>query len=75
MTDGYIFMRWKERFLVPDHRVTQVTGASYSGFYYTCLDVATGSIEGFYFHNNSEKFQRLLLEYEREAWSASYQFR
>ncbi|KAE8259096.1 hypothetical protein A4X13_0g1234 [Tilletia indica] len=33
----YVFMRWKERFLVPDHRVKNVTGASYDGFYYVCL--------------------------------------
>jgi len=33
----YVFMRWKERFLVPDHRVKDVTGASYDGFYYVCL--------------------------------------
>jgi hypothetical protein len=26
-----IFMRWKERFLVPDHRVQDVTGASFAG--------------------------------------------
>ncbi|KAK0555526.1 hypothetical protein OC846_001686 [Tilletia horrida] len=33
----FVFMRWKERFLVPDHRVKNVTGASYDGFYYVCL--------------------------------------
>ena len=27
-------MRWKERFLVPDHRVSQINGASFAGFYY-----------------------------------------
>jgi len=53
--DEHIYMRWKEKFLVPDHRVTQVNGASYSGFYYTCMEAATGSINGYYFHNNSEK--------------------
>jgi hypothetical protein len=28
---GALFMRWKERFLVPDHRVMDVTGASFAG--------------------------------------------
>lgn len=35
---GAVFMRWKERFLVPDHRVQDLTGASFSGFYYVCVD-------------------------------------
>ncbi len=49
-------MRWKERFLVPDHKITQVTGASYSGFYYTYMDLSNGCIDGYYYHNNSEKY-------------------
>jgi glucose-induced degradation protein 4 len=34
--DGYpgaVFMRWKERFLVPDHRVQDINGASFAGNY------------------------------------------
>ncbi|KAF8623456.1 hypothetical protein AX15_006241 [Amanita polypyramis BW_CC] len=34
MTDrdrGAVFMRWKERFLVPDHRVQDISGASFAG--------------------------------------------
>lgn len=27
----FIFMRWKERFLVPDHRVRDINGASFAG--------------------------------------------
>ncbi|KAF8623455.1 hypothetical protein AX15_006241 [Amanita polypyramis BW_CC] len=41
MTDrdrGAVFMRWKERFLVPDHRVQDISGASFAGFYYVCVD-------------------------------------
>lgn len=30
-------MRWKERFLVPDHRVNHINGASFAGFYYIYL--------------------------------------
>jgi glucose-induced degradation protein 4 len=26
-----VFMRWKERFLVPDHRVRDINGASFAG--------------------------------------------
>ncbi|KAF7363568.1 hypothetical protein MSAN_01013400 [Mycena sanguinolenta] len=35
---GAVFMRWKERFLVPDHRVQDINGASFAGFYYVCVD-------------------------------------
>lgn len=37
-------MRWKERFLVPDHRVRAINGASYAGFYYICIEL--GSLMG-----------------------------
>lgn len=63
--DEYIFMRWKELFLVPDHKLVEVRGASYSGFYYVCMRVKTGSLEGYYYHNNSDpyfaKFSSLIL--------------
>ncbi|PVF99125.1 hypothetical protein CPB86DRAFT_703904, partial [Serendipita vermifera] len=35
---GFVFMRWKERFLVPDHKVRSINGASYDGFYYICVE-------------------------------------
>ncbi|KAI0699704.1 vacuolar import and degradation protein-domain-containing protein [Cytidiella melzeri] len=35
---GAVFMRWKEKFLVPDHRVQDISGASFAGFYYVCVD-------------------------------------
>lgn len=47
----FVFMRWKEHFLVPEHLVTDISGASFAGFYYVCAelgDVAEwqgGSIE------------------------------
>lgn len=41
---GVLFMRWKERFLVPDHRVRAINGASYAGFYYICIEL--GSLMG-----------------------------
>lgn len=34
---GAVFMRWKERFLVPDHRVQDINGASFAGASPTCL--------------------------------------
>ncbi|KAL3961549.1 hypothetical protein ACCO45_003072 [Purpureocillium lilacinum] len=40
-----IFMRWKEHFLVPDHRVRTITGASFEGFYYICFQPAQGGGE------------------------------
>ncbi|AEO55068.1 hypothetical protein MYCTH_2298471 [Thermothelomyces thermophilus ATCC 42464] len=58
-----IFMRWKEHFLVPDHRVRTINGASFEGFYYICFNQAKGEVSGIYFHSKSEKFQQLELKY------------
>ncbi|PWN45414.1 hypothetical protein IE81DRAFT_333295 [Ceraceosorus guamensis] len=43
MTKPYVFMRWKERFLVPDHRVRDIHGASFAGFYYVCVELGESS--------------------------------
>lgn len=48
-------MRWKEHFLVPDHRVRTITGASFEGFYYIAFDQVKGDVNGIYFHSKSEK--------------------
>ena len=50
-----IFMRWKESFLVPDHRVREIMGASFEGFYYICFNQVQGTVSGIYFHAKSEK--------------------
>ncbi|KAG0256824.1 hypothetical protein BG011_004313 [Mortierella polycephala] len=50
-----VFMRWKEHFLVPDHRVKGITGASFAGFYYICYHKLTGLINGYYYHQSSDK--------------------
>ncbi|KAF9435277.1 GID complex subunit 4, VID24 [Entomortierella beljakovae] len=70
-----VFMRWKEHFLVPDHRVEGISGASFAGFYYICYNKKNGSISGYYYHNSSEKFQQLLLDHVGNRTSASYEFR
>lgn len=41
-----VFMRWKERFLVPDYRVRDINGASFAGFYYVCVDFDPASRHG-----------------------------
>ncbi|EON97562.1 putative vacuolar import and degradation protein [Phaeoacremonium minimum UCRPA7] len=51
----HIFMRWKEHFLVPDHRVRTINGASFEGFYYICFNQIKGEVNGIYFHSKSEK--------------------
>ncbi|KAI9722784.1 MAG: hypothetical protein M1828_004480 [Chrysothrix sp. TS-e1954] len=58
-----IFMRWKEYFLVPDHKVRTISGASFEGFYYICFNQVKGTVSGIYFHSKSEKFQQLELEH------------
>ena len=70
-------MRWKEYFLVPDHRVREITGASFEGFYYICFNQVAGKVSGIYFHAKSEKlvpyaywrFVRLI--YKRQQISAA----
>lgn len=47
-------MRWKEQFLVPDHKVRDINGASFAGFYYISLQKSSATIEGYYYHKNSE---------------------
>lgn len=54
-TQDHVFMRWKEHFLVPDHRQSNIAGASFEGFYYICMNMAEGKISGVYFHSKSEK--------------------
>ncbi|KAL2006124.1 hypothetical protein VTN00DRAFT_9778 [Thermoascus crustaceus] len=58
----HIFMRWKEYFLVPDHRVRTISGASFEGFYYICFNQVEGVVNGIYFHAKSEKYQQLELK-------------
>ncbi|EMG45474.1 Gid4 Glucose-induced degradation protein 4 [Candida maltosa Xu316] len=75
--DQYVYMRWKEEFLLPDSRIKQITGASFEGFYYIVLNVggsrkpspnsndalSPGGISGLYYHRSSEKFQSLSLRH------------
>ncbi|KAH7929754.1 hypothetical protein BV22DRAFT_1102246 [Leucogyrophana mollusca] len=138
---GAVFMRWKERFLVPDHRVQDINGASFAGFYYVCVDfnppppastlrpvtqsvplgndinedaplsisppsvkqdasppvrrrrdssvrrgargtsvgprtpLPAATMNGFYFHQNSEPYQQLSLSHVPERSSSSFEFR
>ena len=71
----YIFMRWKEYFLVPDHNVRSILGASFEGFYYVCFHQLTGSVSGIYFHTRSEKFQKLKLSHVNDRSFGSFEFR
>lgn len=68
----FMFMRWKEHFLVPDHRVRTISGASFEGFYYICFNQIKGEVSGIYFHSKSEKFQQLELKHvpDRGCFSA-----
>lgn len=71
-----IFMRWKEQFLVPNHRVKTINGASFEGFYYICFSQVKGTIQGIYFHSKSEKFQQLALKHvEDRGCFGSMEFR
>jgi hypothetical protein len=71
----YIYMRWKEQFLVPNHKVTSLNGASFEGFYYICFNQKTGAIGGYYYHANSNKDQQLDLEWMEDRFFGSIEFR
>jgi len=71
----FVFMRWKEHFLIPDHKVTDINGASFAGFYYICFQKSTSSIEGYYYHRNSEWFQSLTLTHVPDHTPATFEFR
>ncbi|KAJ5793971.1 hypothetical protein N7457_000570 [Penicillium paradoxum] len=66
----HIFMRWKESFLVPDHRVRTISGASFEGFYYICFNQVEGTVSGVYFHAKSERFQQLELKHVEDRGCA-----
>lgn len=72
----HLFMRWKEYFLVPDHKVKTISGASFEGFYYICFNQVSGSVSGIYFHAKSEKYQQLELEHvDDRGCAAAVEFR
>ncbi|KAL3480141.1 vacuolar import and degradation protein-domain-containing protein [Aspergillus californicus] len=72
----HIFMRWKEHFLVPDHRVRSISGASFEGFYYICFNQVEGTVSGIYFHAKSEKYQQLDLRHvENHGCTPAIEFR
>ena len=57
----YIYMRWKEKFTLPDPEEDNIEGASFDGFYYIVHDQKLGTIQGFYYQEQAEKFQHLEL--------------
>uniref|UniRef100_A0A3P8UKZ3 GID complex subunit 4 homolog n=2 Tax=Cynoglossus semilaevis TaxID=244447 RepID=A0A3P8UKZ3_CYNSE len=71
----FIFMRWKEQFLVPDHTIKDISGASFAGFYYICFQKSTATIEGYYYHRSSEWYQSLNLTHVPEHSASIYEFR
>ncbi|XP_020788714.1 glucose-induced degradation protein 4 homolog isoform X2 [Boleophthalmus pectinirostris] len=71
----YIFMRWKEQFLVPDHTIKDISGASFAGFYYICFQKSTATIEGYYYHRSSEWYQSLNLNIIQEHSMPIFEFR
>ncbi|KAK3115224.1 hypothetical protein LTR53_005635 [Teratosphaeriaceae sp. CCFEE 6253] len=72
----HLFMRWKEYFLVPDHRVKTITGASFEGFYYICFNQCDGTVSGIYYHAKSEKYQQLELQHvDDKGCTSAVEFR
>lgn len=75
LNQRYIFMRWKEKFLVEDPDMDFIEGASFDGYYYIVHDQFTGNIQGFYYHKDAERFQQLeLVPYAKIPGSSSHEF-
>ena len=66
LTNNVIYMRWKEQFVLCDWKKKTILGASFAGFYYIVYDRSLRHLEGYYYHKNSEYFQRLNLKYCEE---------
>ncbi|KAI8096699.1 vacuolar import and degradation protein-domain-containing protein [Halteromyces radiatus] len=76
LDQDFIYMRWKEKFLVPNHHLNSIDGASYAGFYYICYQRSTGNINGFYYcRSNIEWFQELTLSHALQRQFPSFEFR
>ncbi|XP_055330986.1 glucose-induced degradation protein 4 homolog [Paramacrobiotus metropolitanus] len=73
--NDFVYMRWKEHFLIPDHNIRDINGASFAGFYYICLQKSLGTIEGLYYHRSSELYQSLSLKHISACNYEVYQFR
>ncbi|CAO3598877.1 unnamed protein product [Absidia cylindrospora] len=74
--EDFVYMRWKEKFLVPDHHVDNVEGASFAGFYYVCFQRSTNTITGMYFYRHfTHWYQVLTLKYDSQRSFGSYEFR
>ena len=58
-----------------DYRVKTINGASFAGFYYICYQLSKEEITGYYFHQNSEKFQQLNLRHCPETTFQQFEFR
>ncbi|XP_035776245.1 glucose-induced degradation protein 4 homolog [Anopheles albimanus] len=71
----FVFMRWKEHFLVPDHKIKDINGASFAGFYYICFQKSRAVMEGYYYHRSSEWYQSLTLQHVPESCIQIYEFR
>uniref|UniRef100_A0A1A9WFW6 Vacuolar import and degradation protein n=1 Tax=Glossina brevipalpis TaxID=37001 RepID=A0A1A9WFW6_9MUSC len=72
---NYVFMRWKEHFLVPDHTIRDINGASFAGFYYICFTKSTGNVEGYYYHKSSELYQSIELNHVPQKCTEIFEFR
>ncbi|KAJ2237677.1 GID complex subunit 4, VID24 [Coemansia sp. RSA 1286] len=73
LSDKYVFMRWKERFVVPNYKLSRINGASYDGFYYVCYDRETASITGYYYHRDSDHYQCLKLKHDKQTSFSHYE--
>ncbi|KAI8998661.1 vacuolar import and degradation protein-domain-containing protein [Trametes punicea] len=68
---GAVFMRWKEKFLVPDHRVQDINGASFAGFYYVCVDFNPQQTGSIHLPSPAEKAAELATSPTTNAQSAA----
>ena len=73
-----IILSIQEHFLVPDHNIKDISGASFSGFYYICFQSSQGTIDGYYYHKSSEWWESSCTHhtcaYVVVQWASRYSF-
>lgn len=66
---------FQEHFLVPDHTIKDINGASFAGFYYICFQKSTATIEGYYYHRSSEWYVFVFKTWAEKKYMYTFWFK
>jgi hypothetical protein len=68
---GVIFMRWKERFLVPDHRVQDINGASFAGAFCSASRCSARAVASFELKLETTGFYYVCVDFSPQPSSST----